>query len=263
MLGYVIDDHDRIVDHHSDAEHQTRQRDDIDRNPHQVESQQRHDKSQRNGYGHQERGPQILHEQEQDQTGQQSAHNDVAPQVIDRIGQQLGLVAGNRKLNVGILRRKVPHQVVDLRLQIAHPRIRLLDDSERDRLPRIGTDHALLPLRMLDDLRQILELVQTSVQIQIDVLNILLADDIRFETDVILILPVPYGQIPQFDVVALDGLRERLLVYPQRLEFLLVRNDQQFRIGHPADIHHCDLRDLLDPAGNHLFGKTRHLHKSR
>lgn len=212
---------------------------------------------------HQHRRPEILHEQENDQTSQQSAHDDVVAQVADRIFEQLRLVPGNGELYVRILVPEMLHQAVDLGPQIAHLRVRLLDDGHRNRIMRIGTHHALPPLRMLDDRRQIFELVQPVMDIQVHVLNILFGKNVRFEPDVVLVFPLPDGQISQFDVVALQGVFERLLADSERLELFAVGDDQQFGVGESADVHHGHLRDLLDPFGDHLPGETAQFHEFR
>ena len=252
----VIHYDNRVIDHHTDSQHQSRQRDDIDRDPHQIKDEHRNDQCDGNSQNDQYRRLEVAHEEKNDDTSQQRSDNDVVNEVRNRIVQQFGLVTRHRELHFGIIAPELLQLFVQLLLQFRHAGIGLLHYGQRHGTAAVRRNHALPFARMLHNPGKILELEKTSVDLQIDVFDIGTAACCRTELHAVLILSVTNREAAQRYIGAfycsLDiGHRDSGL--PQ---LRLIGNDQQFGRHATAQIDHRHLRKLLDTLCNDLRSET-------
>ena len=178
---------------------------------------------------------------------------------MDGIRQQLRLVAGQFKTDIGMLFLQIGDQRCYTFLQIRHPGVALFDDSQRD--SRIGpTPYQPVPFcRTLHDFAQLFESVNPSVMVDIDIFNIFLRDNPGIEMDAIPVLTVLDTQSSQGDIIIGNRIFEQPDPYPHGSQFRIIGNTKQFRGNDTADIDHSRLRQLFDPFRNDIPGKLSQL----
>lgn len=252
----VVHDHDRIVDHHSDSEHQPRQRNDIDRDIEQVKDQDGHDERHGNGQDNQQRRFEIAHEKQDDDAREQGSRNDIADQIIDRIVEQLRLIPGDGELHIGVVAAELDELFIELRLELRHAGVGLFDDGQRDGAAPVRHDEALPFARMFDYARQLPETEQTAVDLQENPLDILFAAHRRLEFDAVLILSVTYGKAAERDVRTSERLLYVIHGDTGLPELRLIGQDQQLGRDASAQIDHRHLGELLDAFRDDAGGET-------
>ena len=103
LCHLAVKEHYHVVCKHAHTEQKSREGDYIQRHSRHAEHEHGTDEGQWHREGDQPRRPEILHEQENYQAGENNTHNDILDEVPDRIIQQLGLISGDPEFHLRIV----------------------------------------------------------------------------------------------------------------------------------------------------------------
>ena len=254
----VVGEHDGVVHHHTHAQQQAGQGDDIDGKPDGVEDEERDDQRDGNRQGHQHRRPEVLHEEEDHDDVQQDRHQDVEQQVADGIVQQLGLVAGHRELHLGIVLAEMLQLLRDALLELGHAGLALLDHGHHHGVRPVAAGEAgpgRFPLRHG---RDVLDLEHAPARLEIDVADVFARRRERLELDVVVVFAVADREVGERDVGRFDALLEITDLQAQAGERLEIGDHEDLALRPAAQVHHRHLRQLLDALGDHVFREFAH-----
>ena len=88
----IFDDHNRVVDHDADSQHQPEQGQVVDRNPERREDRERADERDRNGDHRNNRRPPRLQEQEDHAHDQNDRDEDREDDLVDGFADEVGRI---------------------------------------------------------------------------------------------------------------------------------------------------------------------------
>ena len=259
-LGDIVNDDDRVVHHHADAQDKSGEGDDVDADAHEEEGQHRGEEGDNDGGDDEQGEAEVAHEEQNHDAGEDDAGVEVLLQVLYGVAQQLCLVAGDGELHSGVVLAELLYAAVELVLEGVHPRVALLDDGHADRPAAVGADEAVLGGGLLDDFGKVAEEVDAAADVEADVLYVVLGVDFGVEADVPVVLAVAYREVAQADVVGLDGLGEPFGGDAYGCKPFDVRDDEYLGEDQSAEVHHRHLGYLLDTLGDDAGGQAAQLH---
>ena len=248
-----------IVHHHTHSQQQSRERYDVDRQADEVEDEHRYDQRHRDGHGDQQRRAEVLHEQEDDHAHQRHGQDDVQQEVAYGVVQQLGLVAGHREGHLRVVLLELSELLIDAFPELGHARLALLDDGQHDGLRAVRAGQSRAGRLVLQHFRDVLYLQLPLSGREPDVSDVLARGRERAELDVVMILPVAYGEVREHDVGGVDAVLELAHADAEPCQGLLVGHDEDLAVRSAADVHHRHFRELLDALGDDVLGELAHL----
>ena len=133
VLRHVLRHDDGIVNHHAHRQDQSRKRDYVERDPAEVEKEERDHHRGNHGDADDQRRTHVADEEHCHDEDEQEAQREVLLQVRYGIVQQLRLVPADAELNAGIDAGEIIRGLLQLTAQVVHVLLALLDDGQRHR----------------------------------------------------------------------------------------------------------------------------------
>ena len=146
MAENIFQDHDGVIHHHADGQHERQHRQDIDRIAEQTQDGERPHDGNRNGDGGNNRGAKIAQEQIDDDHDEQEGNAERHPDFVDRVLDVNGFVVVENHFDPGGQRRPDSfHLRLDAVGHLDGVGLRLLDDAEKHARPAVvAGDRALV-----------------------------------------------------------------------------------------------------------------------
>ncbi|CDD50617.1 unknown [Bacteroides sp. CAG:875] len=259
VLRHVLRHDDGIVNHHAHRQDQSRKRDHVERDPAEVEKEERDHHRGNHGDANDQRRTHVADEEHRHDEDEQEAQREVLLQVRYGIVQQLRLVPADAELYVGIYPCEIVRGLLQLTAQVVHVLLALLDDGQRhrplsscQRAPRLVAGNRL-------HVADVPQLPHLSVAVEPDLPHVLRRTENRGDADVVFIIPVAHQHAPRLHVIRREDGLQVGNAHAQALHPAHIRHDAQHLLRHPRHVGHGHLRQLFDAPLHHVLRQRAHL----
>ena len=182
----------------------------------------------------------IAQKEQGDDKHKQEAEREIFLEVGNRVVEQFGLVAVNRKFYVGITALKVGDGFAERVFKIFHRFVGLLDDTKRDGALAVNKRKACLGLTHDVNFSQVFELKNTFVLTQINVADIIGRAQQRREFNVVFIITVAHDHAAGLDIVGCQRSFNIVQVDGSGFQLVDIGNNLYMTVHQACHIGHRD-----------------------